>query len=134
MKSLELASGPTFKRAINVLEEAKHDGRIERAVVLPPPLDHWVVEPGYIGKRDVGLAIETPPAHRLAHPLQSIRTGSREEAGEEPAVMAVSLPRSKGEAEEGKAHVWILLIAIAVLAVNDLRFVRVHRQPAISQS
>jgi hypothetical protein len=31
----------------------------------------------------------------LAHPLQSIRTGSREEAGEEPAVMAVSLPRSK---------------------------------------
>src|SRR3954454_17990696 len=71
MKSLELASGPTFKRAINVLEEAKHDGRIERAVVLPPPLDHWVVEPGYISKRDVGLAIESPPAHRLAHPLCS---------------------------------------------------------------
>ena len=134
MKSLELASGPTFKRALNVLEEAKHDGRIERAVVLPPPLDHWVVEPGYIGKRDVGLAIESPPAHRLAHPLQSIRTGSREEAGEEPAVMAVSLPRPKREAEKGEAHVRMLLIAIAVLAVHDLRFVRVHRQPAISQS
>src|SRR3954454_13565101 len=133
MKSPELSSGPTFKCAIDVLEEAEHRGRIERAVVLPPPSYHWVVEPGHLGKRNVGLATESPPAHRLPHPLQSIRTCPREEAREEPVVMAASLPWPKREAEKGEAHVRILLIAIAVLAVHDLRFVRVHRQPAIPQ-
>ena len=37
VKGLVLSSGPTFERAINVLEDAKHGGPVERAVVLPPP-------------------------------------------------------------------------------------------------
>lgn len=69
MKGLVFSSGPAFKRAVNVLEDAKHGCPIERAIVLPPPLYHWIVEPSHVDQRHVGLAIESPPAYRLPHPL-----------------------------------------------------------------
>jgi hypothetical protein len=88
VNGLILSSGPAFKCAVNVLEDAKHGCPIERAIVLPPPLYHWIVEPSHVGQRHVGLAIESPPAYRLPHPLQGIRTRSRKEAREELVLSA----------------------------------------------
>jgi hypothetical protein len=78
----------------------------------------------------VGLAIESPAAHRLPHPPQCIVTGSRQEAREKLALLALSLPRPERKAQEGEAHMGMPFGAVAVLAVNDLRVLRMHRQSA----
>ena len=114
------------------LEDAEHGGPVERAVVLPPPAYHRLVEPGHVGQRHVCLAIESPAAHRLTHPLQGIITG-RQEAREELVLLAVSLFRPGGESQEGEADVRMLCDAIAVLAVNNLLFNGMHRQPTARQ-
>jgi len=79
----------------------------------------------------VCLAIESPASHLLSHPPQGIITGSRQEAREELVMLAVSLPRPEREAQEGEAHMRMLLGAVAVLAVHNLRLVRMHRQPLL---
>ena len=66
------------------------------------------------------LPVKSPPAYRLPHPLQGRLTGSRQEAREELILLAVSLPRPEREAQEGEAHMRMLLGAVAVLAVHDL--------------
>ena len=75
VKGLVLSSGPTFNRSIGVLKDAEHGGPVERAIVLPSPLYHRVVQPSHVGQRHVGLAIESPAAHCLPHPPKGIVTG-----------------------------------------------------------
>jgi hypothetical protein len=51
-----------------------------------------------------------------------------QEAGVVPASPIPRLPCSEGESEEGKRGVLVLAPALAVLAVDDLRLVRVKRE------
>jgi hypothetical protein len=100
---------------------------------LTLPQYHRVGEPSDLGQRHVGLASESPAPYRLPHPPQDSVAGSRQEARNELVVLAVSLPRPERESQEGEAHMRRLFGAVAVLAVGDLRLVRVHREPAIRQ-
>lgn len=79
------------------------------------------------------LAIDSLAAHRLAHPPQGIITGSRQESREEPVLVAPDLPWTECEFQEGVAYIRISF-GVVVLAVRDLRFLDMHRQPAVPQS
>jgi hypothetical protein len=64
--------------------KAMHCRLIERPVVLPPPAYYWVVLRRQFGKFHRRLAMKLLLAHRPAHPLQGIVTGSRQETGKYP--------------------------------------------------
>src|SRR5688500_11825152 len=80
------------------------------------------------------LPVQSPPAYRLPHPLQGRITGSRKEAGEDLLLPARRLSRPKGKAKERKADMRMASNTLGVLAVHDLRFVRMDCQPTIRQS
>ena len=64
---------------IDVLKELAHRSLIERAVVLPPPLYHRVVEPRHFGQRHVGLAMNRQPrtACRIRCKASSLAPGRK---------------------------------------------------------
>src|SRR5438094_8391297 len=103
-----------------MLVNMEHGCLIERPVIMPPPFDEWVVLCRQGGKRYLGQSIQFPPTHCLSHPLQGIRAHTRQETGENPAVFAQCLPRSKRKAKECEVHMRIRFGAVAVLAVHDL--------------
>ncbi len=57
-KYFVLTTGTTLKRAIDMSKDTKYGCPIERAIVLPPTLYHWVVKPSYSSQRHV--SIENP--------------------------------------------------------------------------
>jgi hypothetical protein len=79
------------------------------------------------------LAMNAPAAHRLPHPLQGIDAHSRQKIGEDPVLIVSGPPRPKRKAEERELHVRPGCGTFAVLAVDHLRFLRMHRQPALRQ-
>ncbi|MNT46636.1 hypothetical protein D3C72_1832960 [compost metagenome] len=82
----------------------------------------------------MSLAIESPTPHCLPHPLQGTLAGSRQEAGKRrPPLRAARLPRPKRKTEKRKARMQMAFAAVAVSAVHDLRFLRMHRQPTSCQ-
>lgn len=92
VKYFVLTTGPTLERAIDMSKDTKHGRPIERAIVLPPTLYHWVVKPSHSSQRHMSLAADPPLAHCSPHPLQRLRTDSRKEAGEKLVLLADCLP------------------------------------------
>ena len=67
------------------------------------------------------------------HPLQGIGAHPRQEIGKCLLLTVDGLPRPKRESEEREVHMRIGCGSVAVLAVHDLRFLRMHRQPTFRQ-
>src|SRR5208283_441071 len=77
------------------------------------------------------LTMNAPAPYRLSHTLQGIGTHSRQKVREDPVLTASGLSRPKREAEKREMHMRIACGTVAVLAVDHLRLLRMHRQPAL---
>ena len=119
-----------------MLGNMEHGCLIERPVIIPPPLDNWVVLCRQCGKRHMGLSIQFPPTHCLSQPLQGIRAHTRQETGENPAVFAQCLPRSKRKAKVCEVHMRIRLggcCPCSTRSLSSLDASSIHIPPAATR-
>jgi hypothetical protein len=77
--------------------------------------------------------VSAPAPYHLPHALQGISTHSRQKIGKPPVLTADGSPWPKREAEEREVYMRIGCCTVAVLAIDHLRLLRMHRQPAFRQ-
>ncbi len=115
-------------------EDFPHFGRVETPVVLPPPSQNGVVVSRKGAKTLGRLAGQMPLGDLLPHPLLGRAARPGQEARKEFSRAVLRPPRPKRKAQEGKLNRGIVAPAIAVLAVDNPRLVRVQLQPALPQA
>ena len=111
-----------------------HFGRVETPVVLPPPHQDSIVVSRERAKTLGRLTGQMPLGDLLPHPLLGRAARPRQEACEEFPCAVLRPPWSEREAQEGKLNRGIVARAIAVLAVDNPRLVRMQLQAALPQA
>src|SRR5262245_10142026 len=115
-------------------EDFPHFCGVETAVVLPPPSQKGAVVSREGRKILSRLAGQRPLGNLLSHPRLGLAAGAGQEARKEFSRAILRPARPKRKAEEGKLHRGIVAPAIAVLAVDNPRLVRMQLQPALPQA
>ena len=106
---------------------------VEVAVVADPAADAWVVHRSQLSQGQVAAVMKRPAPDCPADALQRLRAGCREKAVRKDALAAFRphrLPGSKLETQEVERNDRIVTSPIRILAVDDLRLLRMQYQLA----
>ena len=94
-------------------------------VVLHPTSNLWIKHPRQILNRFITPTLKLPSTHFLADALGSLLADRWQEAHEVLAATISRTPRSELMAQEGKLLVFVSSTSVSILAINDLRFLKV---------
>src|SRR5215475_5173578 len=126
-QSLELSTRPPDDIGIDPLQGGAQSRLVEVAVVGDPAADARIVHLDQFGQRFVAAVMQRPAAYLAADARQRLRTNSGLEAVRENAPVRLhphDLSGSKLEAETVKVDVGKVAPPVHILAVDDLRFLR----------
>src|SRR5215475_406759 len=126
-QSLELSTRPPDDIGIDPLQGRTQLRLVEVAVVGDPAANARVVHLDQFGQRFVAAVMQRPAAYLAADARQRLRTNSGLEAVRENAPVRLhphDLSGSKLEAEKVKVDVGKVAPPVHILAVDDLRFLR----------
>src|SRR6266566_1409288 len=126
---LELAARPADDIEIDPLQGRTQLRPVEVAVVVDPALNVRVVGLSQILQGFVAVMMKGPAPDRPADGRQRLRAGCRHEAVR-GAPSPHRLPRSKHETEKVERLAREVAAPIRILAVNDLRLLRMQHQLA----
>src|SRR5262252_4666440 len=130
---LELATRPPDDIGIDPLQGRTQLRLVEVAVVGDPAADARIVHLGQFGQGLVAAMMKRPAADVAADAHQRLRTGSGLETVREDAPVRLhphDLPSSKLEAEKVEVDVREVAAPVYILAVDDLRLLRMQPRAA----
>ena len=130
----ELPARPANDIDIDPLEGGTQVGPVELAVVVDPTFDVRIVRLGQILQGFVAVMVKSPAPDGPADGRQRFRTGRGEEARKRTTSFPQRFPHSEHEPEEGKRLSWKVATPVCILAVNNLRLLRMQHQACRSQS
>src|SRR5512132_4405980 len=122
--------GPPSQDAVDVPEGWVESRFVVTAVVVDPASDVAVEHPRQIVQRFVSAVVQRPASHRLSDRFPSLVAGRGTERDADPTLPSSRQPRPECIAEEVELAVGIVTASILILAVDDLRLLRMKRQPA----
>src|SRR6516164_6174113 len=113
-------------------------GRVESRLVVPavvvdPTPDVAVKHPGQVVQRLVAALVKRPASDRLSDHLESLVACRRAEQDAKGTPPASRQPRPERVAEKVEPLVWVVSASIFILAVDDLRLLRMKRQSAVGE-
>src|SRR5262252_4284158 len=129
----ELAADPPDDIGIDPLQGRTQLRLVEVAVVGDPAADARVVHLGQFGQGLVAAMMKRPAADIAADARQRLRTGGGLETVREDAPVRLhphDLPSSKLEAEKVEVDVREVAAPVYILAVDDLRLLRMQPRAA----
>src|SRR5208337_4194601 len=127
---LELAAHPADDIDIDPLEGRAQLRPIELAVVVDPAFDVRIVRLGQISQGLVAVMVKSPAPDGPADGRQRFRTGRGQEASKRTTSPPQRFSHSEHESEEGKGLGWKVAAPICILAIDDLRLLRMQHQLA----
>src|SRR5437868_11515303 len=127
---LVLVAAPADQVGVYPPQGAAESRPIEVAVVVDPALDVRIEHPRQIIQGLVAPSMECPSTNRLPYCLQRFRTCRRQERDAELPTVPDRRPRPKLIAEEVKRLDRIVSPPVRILAVDELRLLRMQSQPA----
>src|SRR4029077_10403670 len=99
---------------------------VEVAVVVDPAANARVVHFGQVLQGFVAAMMKRPAPNCSADGRQRFRTGGGQEGRKGPNPPPQCFPRSEHKPEEVERLVWQVALAVRILAVDDLRLLRVQ--------
>src|SRR6266481_1961213 len=127
---LELAAYPPDDISIDPLQGRTQLRLVEVAVVGDPAADARVVHLDQFGQGRVAAMMKRPAPNCSADGRQRLRTGSGQEARKGPTSPSQRFPRSERKPEKVERLVRKVAPAVRILAIDDLRLLRVQHQLA----
>src|SRR5438552_13402809 len=127
---LELAARPADDIEIDPFQGRTQLRPIEVAVVVDPALNARVVQLGQYLQGLVAAMMKRPPPDCLADGLQRLWAGGGQEAVRVDMPFPHRFPRSEIEAEKVERLVRKISTPVRILAVDDLRLLRMQHQLA----
>src|SRR5215471_13138550 len=134
---LELAAYPPDDIGIDPLQGRTQLRLIEVAVIGDPAADAWVVHPGQFGQGLVAAMMKRPATDFPADARPCLRADGGLKTVREDASVHLhphNLSGSKLEAEKVKVDVGKVAAPVDILAVDDLRLIRMQHQLAGHQA
>src|SRR3984957_267597 len=126
----ELTARPADDIEIDPLQGRTQLRPIEVAVVVDPALNVRVVHLGQFLEGLVAAMMKRPPPDGLADGRQRLWAGGGKEARKRTAPSSQRFSRSEFEPEKVKRLVWEVTAPVRILAVDDLRLLRMQHQLA----
>src|SRR5215471_1361533 len=129
----ELAAYPPDDIGIDPLQGRTQLRLIEVAVVADPAADAWVVHLGQFGQGLVAAMMKRPATDLPADARQCLRADGGLKTVREDASVRLHphyLSGSKLEAEKVEVNVGKVAAPVDILAIDDLRLIRMQHQPA----
>src|SRR5664280_1560111 len=113
-------------------------GTVETPVVPDPAKKHRTGPSGNIPQVEIAAMMQLPAAHNLAHRLGRFVANRRRETDEQIASAIHRLPGSKRKSQKIESLLWMTVQPVRILAVNNLRLLRVqfefaHRKPGFQR-
>ena len=130
MQPLELAARPADDIEIDPLQGLTQLRPIEVAVVVDPASNVRVVRLGQILQGFVTVMMKSPSPDRTANERQRLRTSCGHEAMRGDMPLPYRLPCSEHESEKVERLVREIATPVRILAIDDLRLLRVQHQLA----
>src|ERR1700730_5695150 len=127
---LVLPARPANDIDIDPLEGRAQLRPIELALVVDPAVDVRIVRLSQTLQGLVAVMVKSPAPDGPADGRQRFRAGRGQEAGKWTSSSPQRFPRSEHESEEGKALSRKVATPICILAVNNLRLLRMQHQLA----
>jgi hypothetical protein len=109
------------QRPENVIEPRT----IVSPVVLHPTSNLWIEHPRQILNRFITPTLKLPSTHFLADALGGLLADRRQEAHEVLAATISRTPWPELMPQEGKLLVFVCSSPVSILAIDDLRFLKV---------
>ncbi len=126
--------GPSNQQAIEVAKDRIQGRFVETAVVLNPPSKDRIPHAGQVVDGLVAAPREVPTSHRLSHPRRCRIAHCRREVDEVLTPPILRPTRAKRVSQERELLRGILPWPIVILAVDDVRLLRMDVQPALRQT
>ena len=126
----ELTARPADDIEIDPLQGRTQLRPIEVAVVVDPALNVRIVHLGQFLKGLVAAMMKRPPPDRPADGRQRLRAGGGQEARKSTTRSSQRFSRPEFEPEKVKRLVWEVAVPVRILAVDDLRLLRMQHQLA----
>src|SRR6201984_3425395 len=127
---LELAARPADDIEIDPLEGRTQLRLVEAAVVVDPAANARVAHLGQVLQGLVAAMMKRPAPNCSADGRQRLRTGGRQEARKGLTSPSQRFPRSERKPEKVERLVRKVATAVRILAVDDLRLLRMQHQLA----
>src|SRR6266581_8180834 len=127
---LELAARPADDIEIDPLQRRTQLRLVEVAVVVDPAANARVVHLGQVLQGLVAAMMKRPAPNCSADGRQRLRTGGGQEARKGPTSPSQHFPRPERKPEKVERLVWKVARTVRILAVDDLRLLRVQHQLA----
>src|SRR6516165_3100739 len=130
---LELAACPSNDIGIDPLQGGTQLRLIEVAVVADPATDARVVHRGQLSQGQITAMVKLPASDFPADALQRLRAGSGLKAVREDTLVALPphrLPSAELKAQKVERNDWKVAPPVRILAVDDLRLLRMQHQLA----
>ena len=132
-QGLELPIGPSRQKDVDVPQGRIESRRVEATIVVDPSADVRIEHPRQIVERLVAALVKRPASDRLSDRLERFVAGRGAERDADLSAPPPRQPRPERVAEEVELLVRIVSAPIIVLAVDDLRLLRMKRQSAIRE-
>src|ERR1700722_16500356 len=132
LQGLELPMSPSRQDAIDVPKGRVKSRLVVTAIIVDPTSDGGIEHPRQIIKRLVAALMKRPAANRLPDRLESFVARCWAERDTEP-VPSARQSRPKRVAEKIELLVTIGSAPVIILAVDNLRLLRMKRQSAFSE-
>src|SRR5262245_55766936 len=129
-QTLELPTCPAHQVGVDAQQRCSQLLAIELAVVVDPATNAGIVNRGQILQGFVAAMVNGPSPDGPADGLQCFWTGSRPEAMHVAMPMPDRLPGSESEAKKIERLIRVIATPVHILAVDDLRLLRMQRQLA----
>ena len=129
-----ISACPSNQQAIEVAKDRIQGRFVETAVVLNPPSKDRIPHAGQVVDGLVASPRKVPTSHRLSHPRRCRIAHRRREVDEVLTPPILRPTRAKRVPQEGELLRGILPRPVVILAVDDVRLLRMDLQPALRQT
>ena len=126
--------GPSDQQAVEVAKDRIQGRLVEAAVVLNPAAKDRIPHVGQVVDGLIATPREVPTSHLLPHPRRCRIAHRRYEADEVLTPSILCPTRAKRVPQEGELLRGILPRPVVILAVDDVRLLRMDVQPALRQT
>src|SRR5262245_49029054 len=127
---LELAARPADDIEIDPLQRRTQLRLVEVAVIVDPAANARIVHLGQVVQRLVAAMMKRPAPNCSADGRQRLRTGGGQEARKGLTSPSQRFPRSERKPEKVERLVRKVATTVRILAVDDLRLLRMQHQLA----